>query len=458
MSNLLDNKYAASAAEKRDIEISEAETSPQASSPEEEPFVEGGFIGWMTVVGAWFCMFGTFGCIFSFGVYQDFYTRIYLTEQSTSSIAWIGSIGLTLPFLFGVFSGAYHDKGYFYPLVWFGNILFVFSLFMLSLAQPHRYYQVFLAQGLGMGLGIGFLFVPCISVPSHFFRRHQGFACGIIVSGISAGAVVLPIMLNTLLPRIGFGPAVRATAYVVLGTSSIGCLLMRARYPPRIQYGPADIRGIMRDAPFFIAICGSGVTTLGLYFPSAPILFARVVSSALMCWCASTVIYMQLFAVLHDIDANLAFYSLAIINGSGGVARLLSSYCADRFGAFNVMIPEIVISGAVILAILGVNGSASLIVVSVIYGFFSGAYLSLVIPAFAAFSRSPAETGARNGFGVGLGSFGVLVASPVQGAILGSEFQWGRTIAFSAAITICGAFIFAIAGVGLAKRLGTRRV
>ena len=31
---------------------------------------------------------------------------------------------------------------------------------MLSLAQPQHYYQNFLAQGVGMGLGIGMMFMP----------------------------------------------------------------------------------------------------------------------------------------------------------------------------------------------------------------------------------------------------------------------------------------------------------
>jgi len=42
-------------------------------------------------------------------------------------LRWIGSLQLTLPLLLGILSGGLYDKGYFYPLVWTGNALFVFS-------------------------------------------------------------------------------------------------------------------------------------------------------------------------------------------------------------------------------------------------------------------------------------------------------------------------------------------
>jgi len=54
---------------------------------------------------------------------------------------------------------------------------------MLSLAQPHQYYQVFLAQGIGMGIGMGLMFLPAISVTSHYFRRRRTVAMGVVIAG-----------------------------------------------------------------------------------------------------------------------------------------------------------------------------------------------------------------------------------------------------------------------------------
>ena len=54
---------------------------------------------------------------------------------------------------------------------------------MLSLAKPHQYYQIMLTQGLGMGLGGGTLFLPSLSIPSHYFRRRRAVAMGLVVAG-----------------------------------------------------------------------------------------------------------------------------------------------------------------------------------------------------------------------------------------------------------------------------------
>lgn len=56
---------------------------------------------------------------------------------------------------------------------------------MLSLAKPHQYYQIILAQGIGMGIGMGLLFLPAISVTSHYFRRRRAAAMGVVLAGKS---------------------------------------------------------------------------------------------------------------------------------------------------------------------------------------------------------------------------------------------------------------------------------
>jgi len=135
-----------------------------------------------------------------------------------------------------------------------------------------------------MGLGLGLMFIPCISVPAHYFRRRIAFAVGIILSGSSLGSIAFPISKHIthpseqtsdssdsaevrysltqilkflhhpssqLIPRIGFGQSVRATAYIVLGLSGIGCALMRARYPLHQERRTVDMKAIITDIPYW---------------------------------------------------------------------------------------------------------------------------------------------------------------------------------------------------------------
>ena len=60
---------------------------------------------------------------------------------------------------------------------------------MLSLVQPHHYYQNILAQGVGMGLGMGLIFIPSLTVTSHYFRVKRSIAMGFVIAGTNDNQV-----------------------------------------------------------------------------------------------------------------------------------------------------------------------------------------------------------------------------------------------------------------------------
>lgn len=60
-----------------------------------------------------------------------------------------------------------------------------FRLFMVSLVHQDRYYQIFLSQGIGMGIGAGILFVPAMAIQAHHWRRRRPLAIGVVTAGRS---------------------------------------------------------------------------------------------------------------------------------------------------------------------------------------------------------------------------------------------------------------------------------
>ncbi|KAF8888859.1 major facilitator superfamily domain-containing protein [Infundibulicybe gibba] len=197
----------------------------------------------------WLAQFCTFGYTNAYGVYNDFYVREYLSSKYTSSqIGWIGSVQVLLVFSAGLFSGRGFDAGYFYHLVIGGATLMVFCLFMLSISQAEQYYQVFLAQGLGMGIAIGVTCVPCLAIVSHYFMRHRSLALGVASSGSAIGGAIQPIMLNSWFHgSLGFHRGVRASAAFNAALMVIAICLMRPRLP-RSRTGEAHS-----------AVCGSSL-------------------------------------------------------------------------------------------------------------------------------------------------------------------------------------------------------
>lgn len=154
------------------------------------------------------------------------------------------------------------------------------SLFMLSLADTKKYYQLFLSQGVGMGIGEGLMLVPALSVQAHHWKKRRAMAMGLVFTGelpakhfallaysastgSSCGGIVYPIMLNQLFyGKVGFAWGVRAAAFLTLGCLVIANLTMSTRAPPNSGEGgeaadtKVDLKGILTDPPFVVACAG----------------------------------------------------------------------------------------------------------------------------------------------------------------------------------------------------------
>ncbi|KAJ7438742.1 MFS general substrate transporter, partial [Mycena latifolia] len=395
-------------------DTAEGETTlPKEELDHSPTFPEGGFQAWATVLGAFLVQFGGFGYTTSFGVYQDFYTRDYLTESSSSAISWIGSVNALLLISGGLIAGRLYDKGHFYALLYGGSTFMCFSLFMLSLCKPEKYYQIFLAQGVGVGLGAGAVYVPSVAIVSHYFQKRRALAMAIVTAGSALGAVLHPIMLNnTLRSHLGFANAVRASAGLITVSQLIACVLMHPRVPPATNQPPfwSSLQRFVRDVPYVVATIGLSIYTVGFYFP---------------------IFYLQLDAVTHGIDETFAFYSLVIMNASSFVGRLSPGFFARKFGILNMVVIGSGCGAILILCMIALKTVVSVILLGVLYGFCAGIFVTLMAPLLAVLTQDMGELGLRIGFSFAMVGVGGLIGPPINGALLTGQFLWWRPALFS---------------------------
>jgi len=140
------------------------------------------------------------GYLNTFGAYQSYYHSTHYPTQSSSIISWIGSVQLFLQLALGPLAGALYDRGYFRHLLCVGSVIYIVwsafsqvrkitklthSIFMTSLAK--EYWQTMLTQGIGIGIGTGLVFLPCVSVISQFFVKRRSFMMGVATIGASVG-------------------------------------------------------------------------------------------------------------------------------------------------------------------------------------------------------------------------------------------------------------------------------
>lgn len=119
--------------------------------------------------------------------------------------------------------------------------------------------QIFLAQGICLGLAQGIVYVPSMAVVSHYFSRRRTLAMSLVAAGSSLGAIIHPIMLNNLFNRgVGFANGVRISAAFLSVLLLIACLLIRTRLePPKNPTNYLSVgKGILHDLPFCMMCVG----------------------------------------------------------------------------------------------------------------------------------------------------------------------------------------------------------
>ena len=109
-----------------------------------------------------------------------------MTEKSSSDIAWIATTCAFILLFSGIVTGPLFDHGYLRSLLVAGSILEVFGIMMLSLST--EYYQVFLSQGICIGIGGGLLYIPSIAAAAASFdASKRARMMGLIVSATGIG-------------------------------------------------------------------------------------------------------------------------------------------------------------------------------------------------------------------------------------------------------------------------------
>lgn len=245
--------------------------------------------------------------------------------------------------------------------------------------------------------------------------KRRAFAIGIVASGSSLGGVIFPIMLNRLIPKVGFGWAMRTCAFLILGLLVVTNLTTTARLPPN----PRPLKLVqylkpLTDLPYLLTTISSFVFYLGLFLP---------------------INYIQVQAVEFGMSAHLVGYLIPILNAARYVSshqlvvlpvthafslfgRIIPGWVADRVGRYNTQLAMQCFSGVIVLALwLPARANAPLIVFASLYGFGSGAFVSL-LPAIIAQISDIEEIGVRVGTEFAVLSIAALVGNPIGGAFI----------------------------------------
>ena len=389
------------------------------------------FYGWYVVAATFVLLWMGFGAAYSFAAFfPSLRDEFEATRGDTSLVFGIAGF---LYFGLGALTGPLADRIGPRPVVMVGVVLAGAGLVLASRAQS--LWQVYLTYSLGVGMGVGFIYVPAVGAIQRWFVRKRGSASGIAVSGIGVGTLVTPLLANFLIDQGGW-----RGAYLTLGIATLAVGLPAAFL---LERSPAG-RNLLPDGDAVGVQTSNLATALGFTLTEALrsrtfwLLYGATLTTGLGLFIPF--VHLAPFAKDHGVSAREATLLIGMIGVGSIVGRLAMGPAADRLGRKAALGTTFaVMAGAFCLWLVSSQYSL-LVVFSLIFGAAYGGFVAL-IPALTADYFGGRSVGAILGVLYTGAAFGALVGPPFAGAVFDIRESYAFPIAFGAAMnciaTVC---------------------
>jgi len=358
------------------------------------------FRGWLVVAGAFAVTFVGFGSAYTFSAFVGSLQQEF--GASRGSVSLVFSLAGFLYFALGIVSGPLADRWGSRRLAIIGMVLTGAGLAAASTARS--LVEVYLAYGLGVGLGVGCSYVPAVGAVQRWFVRRRGLASGLAVSGIGVGTLVMPPLASFFIDHLGW-----RTAYLVLGglavVVGVGMAMM-------IANDPRD-RGLLPDGAPRRASVRAAAPPAGASLREAirSRRFIGLYAACLACSFGLFVPFVHLvpYALDHGIPQASSVLLLSMIGIGSTAGRFLLGGLADRMGRRQALLAMFLGMALALLVWASSTGLWLLAAFAFVYGIFYGGFVAL-LPALVM-----DYFGGRNVSGI----IGVLYTSVAFGTLIG---------------------------------------
>jgi MFS family permease len=158
------------------------------------------FYGFVIAIAAFFVLFSAYGVRFAYGVFFEPMREQLGLNAATTSAAY--SISFIMEGVFSLISGGLADR--FGPriVLSLSSILIAAGYCLMPLV--HSPWQLFLFYGIILGIGMGAMFVPLVSMTARWFNARRNLMTGLVSGGAGAGMLVIPAFTAFLIERHGW--------------------------------------------------------------------------------------------------------------------------------------------------------------------------------------------------------------------------------------------------------------
>ncbi|RQS54453.1 MFS transporter [Burkholderia sp. Bp8984] len=354
------------------------------------------FYGWYVVAAAFAVTFVGFGSAYTFSAFVEALQRDFAASRGQISLVF--SLAGFLYFGFGIVSGPLADR--------FGSRRFAVTGMLLTAAglaaagAAHTLLQVYVAYGLGVGLGVGCAYVPAVGAVQRWFVRRRGFASGLAVAGIGVGTLVMPPLASALIAHVGWRGAYFTLAALAVAIGAGMSLLIendprgRGLLPDGEAVHPAAGGGLPKAGGHTAGAAGAvnavdraraavaapTGATLREAVTSRP--FASLYAACLVCSFGVFVPFVHLvpYALDHGVASSTAVLLLGAIGVGSTAGRFFLGGLADRFGRRASLLAMFAGMAVALVAWAGAGSVATLAAFALVFGVFYGGWVA-VLPA-----------------------------------------------------------------------------
>jgi MFS family permease len=250
----------------------------------------------------------------SYGVYlADYLSNGVFPEATSIDFALIGGFNFSVAMLVApVVTIVARRYGTQAPMC-IGVVLLAIAF--ISASFSHRIWQLYLSQGVLVGLGVGFTYIPSIAIISQWFHKRRSLANGISAAGSGIGGLIFSFMTEAVIRNISLAWSFRLTAIISCSMLFIATLLIRNRNddirPPQRGF---DTK-LLRRTDVLLLLAWSFISTLGYI----------------------TLLYsLPDFARSINLSKDQAAAINAFLNLGTAVGRPLIGIVSDRFGRIEI--------------------------------------------------------------------------------------------------------------------------
>jgi MCP family monocarboxylic acid transporter-like MFS transporter 13 len=322
---------------------------------------------WVVVWATFLALAIIFGVSYSFAAFFESFAGEFSAQRADVSLVFGLSGGVY--FVFGAGGGMLADRFGPRAVTCAGMLLIAAGLMLCSFAGSMT--LVYVAYGVGVGLGIALVYTPSIACVQPWFTQRRGLAAGLASAGIGAGTVAVPLIAAVAIGALQWRGALRVMALGVLVLGLCATLLLR-RAPLGGTARSGAIAGLslaeaLRDRRFWWLYLSIVFAAPSMFIPFAHVsasardmgigdaravglvgligigsLVGRFVIGALADRIGRTLtlLLMQASAGLAYLAwysaggyPALVFFALWFGLSYGGIVSLLPAICMDLFGA-----------------------------------------------------------------------------------------------------------------------------